>query len=125
MSINTNQIINFFKKRTGIKHTHSQLRLNLFELVTERDSNVSEACDKLMKDEHDIKVLFDVIVEGLANRYVLHECFYNDIENLMELIKDGEREDCKTVFSKNKLAKIVENLIFNHLWMPCTHLTFG
>lgn len=115
MSINTNQIVNFFKKRTGIKHTHSQLRLNLFEAVTERDSTVSEACDKLMKDEHDIKVLFDVIVEGLANRWVLHECFYKDIEDLMELIKDGEREDCKTALSKNKLAKIVENLIFNHL----------
>lgn len=115
MSINTNQIINFFKKRTGIKHTHSQLRLNLFEAVTERDSTVSEACDKLMKDEHDIKVLFDVIVEGIANRYVLHECSYDDVENLMEIIKDAEREDCKTVFSKNKIAKVVENLIFNYV----------
>lgn len=115
MSINTDHIIKFFKKRTGMKHTHSNLRLNLFKSVTERDSTVSEACDKLMKDERDIKVLYDVIVEGIANRYVLHGWGFDDVDGLMEIIKNAEKEDCKTIFSKNEISKVVDNLIFNYV----------
>lgn len=115
MSINTDHIIKFFKKRTGMKHTHSKLRLNLFKAVTERDSTVFDACDELMKDEHDIKVLYDVIVEGIANRYVLHKCSYDNVDSLMEIIKNAEKEDCKTIFSKNEISKVVDNLLFNYV----------